>query len=61
MPNRLTTADVVWLMTLKGATTEECWRAANENAGRRMSRKYVGCLRHELYRTITYRFARWVE
>jgi len=56
MPHRYTTTDVVWLTMLRGGSLQKCWRAAEQNAGHRVSRKYVGCLRHELYGLIRSRF-----
>jgi hypothetical protein len=48
----LTTSGVVWLTALQGGSVDECLRAAEAHVGRRMSRKYVCCLRHELNRAI---------
>jgi hypothetical protein len=54
MPRQLTTTDIVWLATLRGASLEETWQEAQQEAKKPVSRNYVASLRshaNELIRT----------
>jgi hypothetical protein len=48
----MSVSDVVWLTALKGGSVDDCLEAAESHAGRKMSRRYICCLRHELNRVI---------
>lgn len=52
MARAVTTTDIVWLATLRGASLEETWQEAQREAGLAVSRDYVAGLRSEANRLI---------
>jgi hypothetical protein len=57
MAREMTTEDVVFLATLRGASLEDAWQEAEREAGHSVSRGYVANLRHEVNRLIRARHA----